>query len=178
MPRFGFNGQLTEMKIFVLYIMREIMGSVTMDEMAEMVLIDDNMNFFLFRQSVHELAESGLLEKTKDSGGHDVFSLSPRGSNTLDPMERTLPISLRREGKRRVRLTLDRLWRETRIHTKVLSRGEEPIARMTLTDGRNPILHMELLCGSIGQAEQVCDYFSTNPHKVLDGVMLVLLGGK
>ena len=50
MPRYGFNGQLAEMKIFILFVMRHVVEPITLDEMAEMVLIDDNMNYFAFSQ--------------------------------------------------------------------------------------------------------------------------------
>jgi hypothetical protein len=50
MPRYGFNGEKTEMKVFILFIMRHVLEPVTLDDMSEMILIDDNMNYFLFSE--------------------------------------------------------------------------------------------------------------------------------
>ncbi|MCL2748056.1 MAG: DUF4364 family protein [Oscillospiraceae bacterium] len=177
MPRYGFNGELTEMKIFLLFIMRHIPDPIALDEMGEATLIDDNMNYFLFCQGVEELANSGLLLVEKDSKGRDVYTLSPRGFETLLPVERALPVALRRAGQENALRVLSRMRLQSRVKTEVWMREGEHMVRLALTDGLDPILRIEVVCGSREKASQMCKYFSENAETIFDGVMKTLLPG-
>ena len=175
MPRYGFNGEKTLMKIFILFVMRHVLDHVTLDQMGEMVLIDDNMNYFLYSESVAELVESNLLLKEKDPHGLEVYTLSPHGFDTLEPVERTLPISLRRAGQEHTRAVAERLRRRARLHTEILMRKDEPMARLTMTDGQDTILRIELVTGNTERARDICGNFEHHAEDIFDDILRVLL---
>ena len=175
MPRYGFNGQMTEMKIFILFILRYVLSPVTLEEMGEIVLIDDNMNYFLLSQSVSELVASDLLLREPGPRGSDVYSLLPRGRDTLEPVERTLPISLRQAGQEAARKVMGRLRCQGRTHTAIFVRDDEPMARLTLTDGKDILLRIELATGAWDRARQMCENFEKRAETIFDGVIRVLL---
>ena len=175
MPRYGFSGQPADMKIFILFVMRHVSEPVMLEEMAEMVLIDDNMNYFQFSQSVSELAESGLLQKEPGSGGGDVYTLSPYGFDTLEPMERSLPASLRSAGREKARESQRRLRMQRRVRTEILSRDDDIVTRLTFTDGRDSLLQIELVSGTREKAERMSENFKNDAEKVFDGVVRLLL---
>ena len=174
MPRYGFNGERTQMKIFILFVMRHVLDPVTLDDIGEMVLIDDNMDYFLCSQSVSELVESELLRKEHRPKGLDAYTLSARGYETLESVERTLPISLRRAGQENARKVLGRLRRQARIRTEILMRDGEPMARLSLTDGRDPILQIELVAADCDRAREMCAHFEQNAELIFDGILQVL----
>ena len=176
MERYGFNGQITEMKIFILFILRHVLDPLTLDELGEMVLIDENMNYFLYCQGVSELADAGLVFREPRNDGQDAYTLSPHGYDTLEPVEATLPSSLRRAGWESAHEKRRLLRRKARIYTEVLARGEQPVAVMILTDGCDPILHIELQSGTPERARQMCACFKENAERVFDDVLRVLLG--
>ena len=175
MPRYGFKEDKQTMKIFVLFVMRYILNPVTLEEMSEMILIDDNMNYFLFADSVAELAESELLIKEPGSGSGPVYTLSQRGYNVLIALERKLSYSLRIAGQESVRKVLPRLRREKHIKTAIVMRGKEPMARLVMTDGQDPVFHIELMAVSRERAEKMCTTFKRNAEAIFDGVISLLL---
>ena len=175
MPRYGFNGDKTMMKLFILFIMRHVLDPVTLDQMGEMVLIDDNMDYFLYSESAAELVESGLLFKERGGHGFDVYTLSPHGYDTLEPLERSLPFSLRRAGQETARAVVARLRRLARLHTEILARNDMPMARLTMTDGQDTILQIELVTGSKERARDICKNFERRAEAIFDGVLKVLL---
>jgi len=175
MARYGFKiDDKEQMLIFILYVMKHVLDPVTLDEMGEMVLIDDNMNWFLYADCVAELVDSGLLLKEPGKSG-PVYTLSPHGYNNLIQMQRKVSYSLRKAADETVPEVISRLRREARIQTEVVTRGEDPIARLTLTDGREPILRIELVTMSRQRAYKMCATFKNSAEAVFDGLLELLL---
>lgn len=175
MARYGFNGGKTEMKIFVLFVMRHVLDPVTLEQMSEMVLIDDNMNYFLFCECVADLVDSEMLIKEPGQKRGEVYTLTPHGYETLSSVEKSLPISLRRAAQETTLLVMDRLRRESLVHAEMVTSSGEPMARLTMTDGRDPILRLEVVTGSTEQARDICINFRQHADTIFDNILRVLL---
>lgn len=173
MARYGFGGGRTDMKIFILYVMRHVLDPVALDDLGEMVLIDDNMNYFLFSECVSDLVGSGLLLKETGKTGN-VYTLTPRGFDTLEPVERTLPVSLRRAVEKSIPMVLERLHRATVAQTELFDRNGDPMVRLTLTDGKDTILSLELMTAGLEQSRSICVNFRQHPELVFSSVLRAL----
>ncbi|MDR0671116.1 MAG: DUF4364 family protein [Oscillospiraceae bacterium] len=175
MARYGFGGGKTDLKIFVLYVMRHVPDPVTFDQMSEMVLIDDNINYFLYCECVAELLEGGLMRKETAENGRETYRITPRGGETGRIVESSVPFSLRRAAKETVLIVLNRIQRHARLEAHVIERDGEPLASLKMTDGRDAILQMELMTGSHAQAREICGNFLLHAEHIVDRVLRSLL---
>lgn len=175
MARYGFSGDKTEMKIFILYVMRHVLDPVTLDQMGEIVLIDDNMNYFQYCECAAELVNSELLIKEADGEGRETYTLTPRGYDTVSAVESSLPTALRRAARENALIVLNRLRRESRLEARVIERKGEPLSKLTMTDGRDPILQIEIMAGDREQAGEICRNFLHRAEDVFDGILRALL---
>jgi hypothetical protein len=173
--RYGFGGGKTEMKIFILFVMRHVLDPVDFEQMSEMVLIDDNINYFLYCECVAELLESGLLLKETDKDGRERYTITPRGYETGYIVDSNVPPALKRAAQETVLIVLNRIQRMSRLDAKVVMRGDEPLASLTMTDGRDPILQMEIMTGTEEQAKEICGNFLCNADGIFDDVLRSLL---
>ncbi len=175
MARYGFRADKEQMKIFILFVMSHAIDLVEFDDMSEMVLIDDNIDYFLYTECVAELLEDGQLLKEKAETGEERYTLSPRGYDLMKIVESSLPIALRRAATETARDVMARVRRRACIQTEIVFHGVEPMAKLTLRDRNTPILIVQIMAGSETEAKKICRNFEKNAEYIFNDVAHALV---
>ncbi len=175
MARYGFRGERKEMKQYILYVMRLARDHVTLEDMQEMMLIDDRMNYFLFCDCIAGLVDSELLLKEKDKKGETVYTVTPRGYEIGEILQDEIPMALRRAAEKNALVVLNRVRRDRSIDVETVERGGNLYARLTMTDGVYPMLTMELTVANKTQADALKKNFRKNAENIFNDVLRAVL---
>ena len=85
----------TEIKLYILYIMKNIGYAIEYDKLNDTVTTDGAVNYFGFAECFSELVETGNISvETVD--GKETFAITEQGINVVDTLEDTLSHGTRR----------------------------------------------------------------------------------
>lgn len=167
MPRYGFVGDMPDTKNLILFVMRHVQASVTIGELGEMVMLDDNFNYFIFADAVSEMVESGHLEK--DAEGR--VSITPKGAEAGRVVESSLAVALRRVAAEAAAQVAERIKRDSAVLAEAFCRDGEHYLRCVLTDGVSPLIEMTLYAGSERQAVLLAKRWRQKAEGIYGGIL-------
>ncbi len=162
MPRYGFVGDMPDTKNLVLFVLRHVRTFVTMEDLSEMVMLDDNFNYFVFADAVSEMVDSGHLEK--DAEGR--IAVTERGAEAGQVVESALAVSLRRVAAEAAAQVAERIKRDSAVTADTFQRGGEHYLRCTMTDGIAPLAELTLYAGSAQQAALLAKRWRKNAEEI------------
>ena len=175
MMRYGFHGGLPEMKSTILFAMRMVKDYVTLENMHEMMLIDERMDYFTFCHCVDELTADGLLLREVLENGMPVYTITPKGYEVGAIVEPEVPASLRRAVRRSIYVVINRLRKESNCETEMFTKEGETWIRLILRDETVSMLNLELMVGNRKYAQEVCDNFKQNAEEIYSHVLNAVL---
>ena len=175
MARYGFTGGMPETKILLLHALSFIPLPVTLEHLLEVVMLDERVDYFVLCQALHEMVISGHVMDSEDNGKKN-YSISPRGYEACDALNSQLPASLKTVVHREARMLNDRLEREKLVTTETFTRGGLPSICCQMTDGSDPILHVEIMLSDVSQGVQISKNFKKNAEKLYNQIYQLLMG--
>ena len=86
------NETLAENKVLILYILNTINRPVSNDELLQLVLNAQDMNYFYFQQFLLDLLENKYIETNKESNySEQIYRLTPAGKEALELTKDLIP---------------------------------------------------------------------------------------
>lgn len=86
------NETLAENKVLILYILNKIDKPVNNDELLQLVLSIEDMNYFYFQQFLLDLLENKYIETYKpDEHSEQIYRLTQSGKETLELTKDLIP---------------------------------------------------------------------------------------
>ena len=86
------NETLAENKVLILYILNKIDKPVNNDELLQLVLSIEDMNYFYFQQFLLDLPENKYIETSKpDENSEQIYRLTQSGKETLELTKDLIP---------------------------------------------------------------------------------------
>ena len=96
----------SDIKIFVLYLLRQIETPLDFGTLHDIVVQDEFVGQFDFMECFFELCEMGAIMKTEKEG-KDCYSLTPNGRNAADALQSDLLRTIRERALRSARRFLE-----------------------------------------------------------------------
>lgn len=86
------NETLAENKVLILYILNKIDRPVNNDELLQLVLSVEDMNYFYFQQFLLDLLENKYIEKYKENDyTEQIYKITNSGRETLELTKDLIP---------------------------------------------------------------------------------------
>ncbi|MCD8192408.1 MAG: DUF4364 family protein [Oscillospiraceae bacterium] len=146
----GFIHGEADIKILILYILRRLPAPIDAEALAELVLIDNGLDYFEYKHYLSELVETAHVEES-----NGLYSVTAKGSRNGEVLESSLPYSVRKKADRAAKPVAEAMRRRAMIlanHEK----GENGVTvYLALSDGVGSILDLRLLAPNEAQAEKM-----------------------
>jgi hypothetical protein len=165
MPRYGFSGEDADMRKLILFICARMGESVDSRELIRLALTDDNADYFLFADALTALLGGGLLERNGDA-----LRITPRGEETAEITERSLPAALRRAVLEECAETRERQLRGRCVSAFTEENNGAAVFCGKLTDGEQPLLELTIQAGSKKQAAALKRRFENDAELILQKI--------
>lgn len=168
MERLGFIHEKLDIKILILYVLRQLPARVSFTQLTDLVMIDDGFDYFEYTQCLAELVGTGHVECEGD-----YYRITKKGDEHGETVLSSLPFSVRRKADAHAQPLVEKMKRDALIGT---SHSASPdggcLMKLSLSDGMGDILKLTLLTAGEEQALAMENYFRSDAeslyHKIID----------
>ena len=169
--RFGFIHEKLDIKILILFVLQHLSEPVALNTLAELTLCDGGISYFDFTECVAELEKT---EHIKDQ--NDQISITEKGLENIKITENSIPYSVRMKADKSASQLRARQNRNAMIRTSSLQRdnGSYTVS-LSMADGIDHVISIELLVGSDEQAKAVEEGFRRNAEKITNRLIQIIL---
>ncbi len=166
----------TEIKIYILYVMKNIGYAVTFDKLNDTITADGPVNYFGFAECFSELLDTNNIIRT-EADGEEGFMITEQGINVVDNLLDTLLPSYRRTAlAAATRLTsFDKRGALIEHTTKKQSDGSYEFT-FRVTEYAKVVFSVTLNLSTREQAERIEYNLSKNTDGVYKSIMALLSG--
>lgn len=170
MDRRGLIHDKLDIKILILFVLKNLPEAVNGDTLARLVLFDEGINYFDYIECIFELIDTGHIDE-KDG----KYKITEKGRRNGSAIESSLPYSIRARAERLFLSVAVKMRRNAMIETdhEELQNGSCKVT-LKLSDGVGPILEMSLLAPSPGQAARMEKNFRLSAEKVYTRIIELL----
>jgi len=170
--------ELTEIKLIILFILKNIDMPLSHAQLTEIVMKDSLMNYFVLHQYLSELVNSNQI-RTIDQEGRQLYEITSEGKQTLEFFENRISYTIREK----IIQTITELKREFIKSTQIISnytpRNEnEYMIECKIIENEAPLIHLNLIVGTKAQAKSICDYWQSNAQLAYSQIIRALTPDK
>ena len=175
MEKLSSSEDVAKHKLLILYILGKLKISVSGIELADYIINERLMDYLMFRQRIHELAEAGHVSCFRDNGA-DLYGITAGGEKLLAQMQDAIP------GVKKVRVdrTIGKLSRVSMDGRSVIARYvPEDVGRgrvhLELNEGGVKLLSLDIATASDAEAAAIRRNWISRADKIYAGIAELLL---
>lgn len=171
-------GSKNNVKIFVLYLMRNINYPLDFVTLNEIVMQTDYVMYLDFAECFHEMLEADLIRiDGKDEFGNDLYSVTSKGSIVAEHLkcdilpsilDKSMGAALQYLDFRRRKIAIDCTFEALPDHTCDVT--------VIIKEQDKTILKTIVNVDSAERARQMCRTFRDRPEVIYRGIMALMCG--
>lgn len=164
-----------EIKVFILYLLKNLDEPLDYDTVSEIVVQDGFVNFFDFADCFADLVEAGQIQAIYENDTM-TYLISPSGRESVSDVETRLYNTVREQALRSAQRLIALRKKGTRISSEIKPCGEGYAITCSITDNTKTLMNVELYVTEERYAHQLCGNFEDRAENIYDGVMALLSG--
>ena len=158
MERLGFIHEKLDIKILILFVLQRLPDQVDATTLADLVLIDDGIDYFNYAECLSDLVETGHVLREGE-----YYKITEKGIKNGSAIESSIPYSVRTKAERALSAVATSMRRNAMIHTEHAPVEEGGCqVRLRMSDGISDVIRLELLVAGENQAIAMEQQFRTN----------------
>ncbi len=169
MDEIGYVFSPLDLKILILFILRRLPNEIETERLLEICQENGVVSYFDFTICLDELRESGQL--TLEEG---LCCVTPRGRETAETLETSLPYSVRTHAERAAEAEAAEMNRCNSISVRHSLSETGCMAELRLNDGISDILNLRILCADEEQAKCIEKKFRRHAEEMYQKIIDVL----
>ena len=162
-----------EMKFAVLYAVKQFKAPLSMSLTYEIFTWDKEiMEYFDLSQALAELIEGGYIVQ-KFYRNEEAYCLTESGESAYVFFKERIPKSIRTRIDDAIgRVKYDELVDPNAVRTDVVFAAEEQyMAKLSISEGKAPMLDLSINVGKRHMAERVAAYMKENSQKIYEEIL-------
>ena len=166
-----------DIKIFILYLMRNIGYPLDFSNITDIVLQDEVVKYFDFAECFAELIETGNIAEEKDSDGETLYSITEQGKTVADDLQSDLFMMIReRSLKSALRLlSFKKRGSFVKCESTPLEDGAFLLS-CRIVESKEEVMNVTLKVEDKKQLDVMMHNFKERPEAVYKGLMTLLTG--
>lgn len=171
-------GSMNNVKIFVLYLMRNINYPLDFVTVNDIVMQTDYIMYLDFAQAFHEMLDGGLIcEDGVSENGDTLYSVTAKGAMVAEQLRCDLLPSILDQSLACALRYLDFKRRSITVDCSSERMGDQTFnVTITLYEKKKPILTTTVNVDSEYRALQIRKKFREHPEVIYRGTMALLCG--
>jgi hypothetical protein len=166
-----------DIKIFILYLMRNIGYPLEFTELNDVVMRDGVVGYFDFVMCLGELVDSKNIEKIRDENGTELYSITAQGIRVSDTLESEIGISIREKSLKSAMRMLDfkKKGIKSGCTSSVLPDGRF-LFECYISERGQDTVRVSLTVDNKRTPDRMIYNFDNNPEGVYKGLLSVMTG--
>ena len=157
-------------KILILYIIRRMPAPIEAEQLFDLCLCDNGVEYFDFAEYLNDLIASGHISQTDDG-----LVITEKGSRNVDAVESSLPYSVRRAADKAIVPAADELARFELIRTSYEKTADGScFVHLSMSDGTADLIDMKLYCAGEKQARLIKKNFRRKAEKYYNEIITLV----
>jgi len=172
---FGFIQKQIEVKVLILFIMRRLPESVTLEQLVDLTMCDDAISYFDVTECISKLVKRENLRLDDDG----KYSLTVKGERNGELLEKNLPYVIRQRAEQATAVIRLDQNRNSMIKTNRVANDDGGYkVTLALSDGIGEIISMELFAVNEQQADDLEKGFRKNAEKTYHAIIEMLVNAQ
>lgn len=166
---------LAQNKLLLMYIIDKSDNLLSNNEITELVLKYNYMNYFLVQQYLSELIGSGFLEY-KYSGDKKVYILLEKGKTALSYFEKRIPDDIRKQILSLFSKDIEKKNKPTHIVGEYFKKSNnEYTVNLKLIENAETLMSLYLSVPTKKQAEKICQVWKDRTEYIYKNLLNILV---
>lgn len=167
--------QLAEKKLLLLYILDKVQHPLTNQQINQLVLENDIMDYFMLQQFLGELKDSSFIIE-EDGKKSKICHITDKGKNTLDYFNNRIPNHQKSGIDKILEKKKEELKQRSEIKADYIETQEnEYMVKLSMIEDSITIISLKLNVATLKQAKEICEKWKKNPDdiykKIIDAVI-------
>ena len=164
-----------DVKALILYILYYAKRALNRENLTEIVLSDDLVEYFDFTQALQGLLEDGLVDIASPEDDNS-YVLTTAGAQTEELYEKNLPFNVKKKNLAAMTRVLAQIRRNQSAKADIEQVEHGYLVTCTLTEDNGSILlRYTVLVPDELQAHMIADQFKTHPTEKYQSFMSLLI---
>lgn len=166
-----------EIKIFILFLLRNVEYPLCFNDINDIVVQDEVVNYFDFVECFGELLETENIEEIKNEGGENTYSITEQGINVADSLDRSILVSVREKSLKNALRLLSFKQKGSKLTFDGSERDDGKYdMRCKIEEHGQVIMNIELVLDGKYQFERMKQNFYEKPEIIYRGLFALLSG--
>ena len=148
--RYGFIHDKLDIKLLILFILRQLPSEIDAEKLADLVLIDGGIGYFDYKVCLAELVNTAQIEE--EDG---FYQVTAKGSRNCEVLENTLPYSVRAKAQRVMAPVIAEMRRSEMILANHETGENGVTVYLAMNDNVGNIFDLKILAADEQQAKKI-----------------------
>lgn len=156
--------ELAGNKLLLLYIVNKISNPISNNQLTDVVLENNLLNYFSLQQYISELVSAGFLSMSKDEN-RQLYSISPKGRNALEYFEDRIDASKKKIIDAYLSGLKDVVSQPFKATAEYYPGDENYIVTCKFEENGKTLIEIKLNTPSIDKAKLICTNWKNDAEK-------------
>lgn len=157
-------------RILICYLLQKLDRPVTPDQLYEIAVGNDIINYFFYTEAMNELIKNSTI-LVENTNGCDSYILTDKGKITSEQFKQYVPKSFRDKLLTCALQYFARLKRENEVKCEILEAQNGYFVRCRILDIGDDLLDMKIYAPDTEQAKLIRDKIMLNPADFYGKIM-------
>lgn len=169
------TNQLAENKLILLYLLDRIGMHITRNQLTEIVLENNLVNYFLLQQYITELQSANFIE-TINKDKNKVLSLTEQGKKVLSLFIARIPKDVVEKIEKYISEKINNIKKEIFLHADyTIEQNNTFIVHLRARENEVTLIDIKINVPSKKHAIDLCQNWKSNSSKIYNDIMKTLL---
>lgn len=172
---FGDTTDLAENKLLLLYIFNRIKLPISNNQITQIVLENNFINYFTLHQYISELLTSGFLEYTAEDKKHRLL-ITEKGSKVLTMFGNRLPKHKSQVLDAYLDKHLDKIKKEITVSAEyTIENKDNYIVNLITKENNKVLMDLKINVSTNKQAQELCKKWKNSSSEMYEKILQFLL---
>lgn len=172
---FGDTTDLAENKLLLLYIFNRIKLPISNNQITQIVLENNFINYFTLHQYISELLTSGFLEYTAEDKKHRLL-ITEKGSKVLTMFGNRLPKNKSQVLDAYLDKHLDKIKKEITVSAEyTIENKDNYIVNLITKENNKVLMDLKINVSTNKQAQELCKKWKNSSSEMYEKILQFLL---
>lgn len=170
------NETLAENKVLILYILNKIDTPISNNELLQLVLSIEDMNYFYFQQFILDLLENKYIEEYRqEENSEPIYRLTSAGKSTLELTKDLIPGIVKLKIDSTIKGELDNIEEEVSIVSEFMPEDDNLFnVTCKIVEKNKTVFEVATFAGSREQAKAISDNWKENAINIYPKIINLL----
>lgn len=169
--------ELAENKLILIYIMNKIKCPLTKNQLTQIILENNIMNYFVLQQYICELISSEIIKYSMDNNDHSLL-LTDKGIKVLKLFQNRINPDRLKNVDEYLNRNCDNINKKITVTADyTIEHNNECIVSLKSYENNTVIADIKIKAPDIKQAKVICSKWKNNSSDICKEIMQILING-